>query len=228
MFTSFASKLISLQNLALAALAVVVVSGAYVNQGTLAGFNATKTNATNTISTATLDLTAVPNGGADGGSLNVPVTDFIPGDWVQKGVAVANTGNIAASLTLTIADANPGGSASHTTLKGTDANNSLKLTVERCMDNTYTTCGGGTGYVVVGGSNVNATVIGNVLGTASTAVAMSKAGAGSDTLYFRIRLELPSTADNTVKSATSGEKAAAFNFNWVLTQTGTGSDRTAG
>src|SRR5215216_4139350 len=144
-------RLVSLPNLALAALGVLIASGAYVNHGTLAGFNATASNATSTISTATLDLTATPDGGANGGSLNVAVSDFIPGDYIQKGVEVINIGNIPANLTLTVSDANPGGSASNATLKGTDANNSLHLTVEKCTDNTYTTCGAGTGYAVIGG-----------------------------------------------------------------------------
>jgi len=222
------TRLLTLPNLALAAMGVLVASGAYVNHGTLAGFNATNANAVNTISTATLDLTATPSGGADGGSLNVAVNDFIPGDYIQKGVAVVNVGNIPADLTLTVSDANPGGSASNATLKGADANNSLHLTVEKCTDNTYATCGAGTGYVAVGGSNVNNSAIGNVLGSASTAMAESKNGAGSDTLYFRVKLQLPSTADNAVKSATAGEKQAAFDLTWTLTQVGTGSDRTAG
>src|SRR5437667_3549044 len=54
------------------------------------------------------------------------------------------------------------------------------------------------------------------------------AGGATDTLYFKVRLQLPFAADNTVKSASVGEKKAAFTFTWTLTQSGTGADRTAG
>ena len=41
--------------------------------------------------------------------------------------------------------------------------------------------------------------------------------------------QLPAGAPtNTVKSASVGEKKAAFTFTWTLTQSGTGADRTAG
>jgi hypothetical protein len=214
----------TVQNLLLGALAVFVLSGAYVNQGTLAAFTASTTNASNAVSTATLDLTATPNGGSAGGTLNVAVTDFIPGDYIDKGVAVVNIGNVPANLTLAITDALPGGSPSNATLKGTDANNSLHATVATCTDATYTTC---SSYVSIGG-NVNNVAIGNVLATPSSNMAITKSGGATDTLYFKVHLQLPSTADNTVKSTSVGEKKAAFTFTWTLTQSGTGADRTAG
>src|SRR5918911_1170576 len=87
-------RLLRLRNLVALGVAAFLLSGAYVNQGTLALFTAQKTNATNTITTGTLALTATPNGGTDGGTLNTAVSDFIPGDFITKGVAVHNTGNI--------------------------------------------------------------------------------------------------------------------------------------
>ncbi|WP_344697351.1 TasA family protein, partial [Paenarthrobacter ilicis] len=108
----------------LASVALVGTAAAVAGMGTYGAFTSS-TSASQAVTAGTVTIALGAPGAAN--TLNVPVTNILPGDKVEKLVTLANTGNSDLNnITLTT---NAGTTA---TLLTTDATNGLQLTIENC------------------------------------------------------------------------------------------------
>lgn len=161
----------------LATLGVIGATGALA-AGTFSQFTGS-TAVTQNINSGTLTLNSATN------SLTIDATDIAPGDTVQRGVNVQNTGSVAAkdiSVTTTLAS----GTAN---LLTTDATNGLHMKIESCT--AMPVLQGDGSYSCTGAAEVLAD--GSVL-RAKTAFGLASVGADN---FFRVTVTLPTTADNT-------------------------------
>ncbi|WP_344697638.1 TasA family protein, partial [Paenarthrobacter ilicis] len=163
---------------------------AVAGMGTYGAFTSS-TSASQAVTAGTVTIALGAPGAAN--TLNVPVTNILPGDKVEKLVTLANTGNSDLNtITLTT---NAGTTAS---LLTTDATNGLQLTIENCsVAWTGTaapyTCAGTKTTVLANGPVIAANKTLNNL----TALTNTK------TDNLKVTTTLPTTADNTFQGATS-------------------------
>ena len=102
----------------LASVALVGTAAAVAGMGTFGAFTDSTTTVDQAVTAGTviIDLT-------DPGTLNVPVTNLLPGDSVEKFATLSNTGNSNLNtVKLTVSTATP-------SLLTTDATNGLQLTI---------------------------------------------------------------------------------------------------
>ena len=132
--------------------------------------------------------------GTNQNRLDIGATGLAAGDTIDRQIKLSNPGTVGlGSLTLTT-------SAITSSILDTDTTNGLKLSIDSCPSAwvesgppyTYTCAAGSTQVLApraVIGSNIS-------LGTLGSSTA-----GGTD--YLRVRLQLPSTADNTFQGKTS-------------------------
>ncbi|MBM7791938.1 putative ribosomally synthesized peptide with SipW-like signal peptide [Paenarthrobacter ilicis] len=174
----------------LASVALVGTAAAVAGMGTYGAFTSS-TSASQAVTAGTVTIALGAPGAAN--TLNVPVTNILPGDKVEKLVTLANTGNSDLNnITLTT---NAGTTASQLT---TDATNGLQLTIENCsVAWTGTaapyTCASTKTTVLANGPVIAANKTLNNL----TALTNTK------TDNLKVTTTLPTTADNTFQGATS-------------------------
>jgi hypothetical protein len=189
-------------------LAVVAAGATAVGAGTYASFTASATGGPITVTAGTEALT-VPAAQA-GNRMTVNATGIVPGDTMQRGLILQNTGNQnLASVTLTT-------TASPSSLLDTDTTNGLQLVIDKCSvpwteagtAPAYTyTCSGTTSSVLA-----SRPVIGSTLALSN--LAATTAGA---TDYLHVTLSFPAGAGNGFQGLSS---TITFTFN--------GTQRTAG
>lgn len=178
----------------LASLALVGTAAAVAGMGTYGAFTSTTSASTDvTAGTVTIGLGAT---GTANNRLTVAATGVLPGDTIQRAVALSNTGNQdLASVTLTT-------TASASSRLDTDTLNGLQLAIDACSvpwteagtAPAYTyTCSGTTTQVL--GSRA---VIGSNLALANI---NSVTAGSSDNL--RATLTVPAGADNTFQGLSS-------------------------
>ncbi|MBI3974509.1 MAG: hypothetical protein HY332_24795, partial [Chloroflexi bacterium] len=128
--------------------ALVVAASSALAGSTFASFTRATSNAANTFTTATINLTAVPRqtaGGADNtagndifsgtSSTTVTVGDVIPGDNFTRYLTLNNTGSVAADFSVTVTGSD---NASSALVDG--GAKSLKLQLQECTDNSFGSC----------------------------------------------------------------------------------------
>lgn len=162
--------------------------------GTFATFTST-TSASQTVGSGTVTI-ALGATGAATNRLTVAASGIVPGDTMQRGFNLANSGTQdLASITLTTA-------ATTSSTLDTDATNGLQAIIERCsvawteagVSPAFTyTCGGSTSTVLA-----TRAVIGSALALSN--LGSTTAGA---TDYLRLTLSLPSSAGNSLQGLSS-------------------------
>ncbi|MBI3974415.1 MAG: hypothetical protein HY332_24305, partial [Chloroflexi bacterium] len=128
--------------------ALVVAASSALAGSTFASFTRATSNAANTFTAATVNLTAVPRqtaGGADNpagndvftgtSSTTVTVGDVLPGDNFTRYLTLTNTGSIAADFSVTVTGSD---NASSALVDG--GAKSLKLQLQECTDNSFGSC----------------------------------------------------------------------------------------
>jgi hypothetical protein len=218
----------SIKKRALGSLVIVGALFAFVTGGTFALFNASTASGGNLFSTGTLTLS-----NSNGASATATLANMVPGDSITGLVSVQNTGS--EDLTqYAMAAAVTGGAPNVLT---TDATNGLQVWVARCSQawtgtGVTATCGGsqtdvvatlaapralttGSPYTMAGGAlcTTNAAVTAAIRTARGTTCAMT----GSD--YLKVRVSLPSAADNTFQGLSTtvsftwqGQQATGTNF----------------
>lgn len=167
-------------------IAVLGATASIAGLGTFATFTSS-TNASNTIASGTLSLTAPFS------RLGTGASPIAPGDTMQRAIDLSYSGSISfGSATLTT-------SASPSSLLDTDATNGLQIAIDKCSvawtesgpPYTYT-CGGSTSTVLASRALVGSNIaLSNLTLTASS------------TDHLRVTLTFPSGAGNTLQSQSS-------------------------
>jgi spore coat-associated protein N len=181
----------------LGSFAVLGAAASIAGLGTFASFTSS-TSASQAITSGTVSIT-LGAGGAQTNRLNIPVSNVVPGDTIQRSVDLINNGT-ATSDTLSSIQLTT--SATTTSLLDTDATNGLQMVIDKCSvawteggsAPAYTyTCTGATAGVLASHAVVGASL--PLAGLASVAT--------GSTDHLRVTLTLPSTADNTFQNKTS-------------------------
>jgi len=170
----------------LLSIAALGAAASIAGLGTFATFTSS-TNASNTIASGTLSLTAPFS------RLGTGASPIAPGDTMQRAIDLSYSGSISfGSATLTT-------SASPSSLLDTDATNGLQIAIDKCSvawtesgpPYTYT-CGGSTSTVLASRALVGSNIaLSNLTLTASS------------TDHLRVTLTFPSGAGNTLQSQSS-------------------------
>jgi spore coat-associated protein N len=191
----------------LGSFAVLGAAASVAGLGTFASFTSS-TSASQAITSGTVSIT-LGAAGAQTNRLNIPVSNVVPGDTIQRSVDLINNGTITSdtlsSIQLTT-------SATTTSLLDTDATNGLQMVVDKCPV-AWTEGGSAPAYTYTCTG-----AIAGVLGSrAVVGVALPLAGLASlatgVTDHLRITLTLPSTADNTFQN-----KSSSILYSFVGTQ----------
>ncbi len=204
-----------------------------IGAGTFASFTATTSNPGNTFATGTLTIDTDHSGASF-----VGLTGMIPGDSVAALLTIQSTGTedmtytLTTDVTATTAGAVP--PASNLNVLTTDTTNGLQLYVQRCSQawtgsGASSTCGG-TAADVVGTSASPVALIGSGGANTYTSAARSMGTlcdsdvtgatrsarsttcsntASSSSDYLKIRVSLPSSADNGFQG-----RSATARFTW--------------
>jgi spore coat-associated protein N len=176
----------------LATVALLGAAASIAGLGTYATFTSTASQS-HTIASGTVTI-ALGATGASTNRLNIGASALAPGDTIQRGVDLINSGSLdLASVTLTT-------TASPSSLLDTDATNGLQMVIDKCSvawteagpPYTYT-CGGTTSTVLA-----SRAVIGSNLSLSN--LGATSAGA---TDHLRVTLTLPSGAGNTLQNQSS-------------------------
>jgi hypothetical protein len=129
---------------------------------------------------------------------------MVPGDTAERDVTLVrgSASETFGSVTLTT-------SASPSSILDTDAAKGLQLTVDKCgtpwtLSNKQLTCAGGSTNVVNGKP---------VIGSYDLGAAMTDLNGAGKTAYLRVKLSLPTTADNSFQG-----KSSTINFSFDATQ----------
>jgi spore coat-associated protein N len=176
----------------LATVALLGAAASIAGLGTYATFTSTASQS-HTIASGTVTI-ALGATGASTNRLNIGASALAPGDTIQRGVDLINSGSLdLASVTLTT-------TASPSSLLDTDTTNGLQMVIDKCSvawteagpPYTYT-CGGTTSTVLA-----SRAVIGSNLSLSN--LGATSAGA---TDHLRVTLTLPSGAGNTLQNQSS-------------------------
>jgi predicted ribosomally synthesized peptide with SipW-like signal peptide len=187
----------------IASVALVGTAAGVAGLGTYGAFTST-TSANQSVASGSVAIALAAPGATN--TLNVAVTDVVPGDKVERLATLSNTGtsdlnNVTLSTTATASS-----------LLTTDGTNGLQLTIENCS----TPWAGTAGAYTCGGNKTTVLAAGPVItGTAKTLTLPTSLTAGA-TDNLKVITSLPASADNTFQGLTS---TVAFSF--------TGTQRTA-
>jgi hypothetical protein len=188
----------------IASVALVGTAAGVAGLGTYGAFTST-TSANQAVAAGSVAIALAAPGATN--TLNVPVTDVLPGDRIERLATLSNTGtsdlnNVTLSTTAT-------GTPSALT---TDGTNGLQLTIENCS----TPWAGTAGAYTCGGIKTTVLASGPVItGNPKTLTLPTVLTAGT-TDNLKVITSLPASADNSFQGLTS---AVAFSF--------TGTQRTA-
>jgi predicted ribosomally synthesized peptide with SipW-like signal peptide len=187
----------------LASVALVGTAAAVAGMGTYGAF--TSTTSASQVTTAGTVVIALGSGAAN--TLNVPVAGLLPGDKVEKLVALSNTGNSDLNnITLTTSAGATG------SLLTTDVTNGLQLTIENCT----TAWTGTSAPYTCSGTKTTVLASTPIIG-ANTALANLTAVTSGKTDNLKVTTAFPSTAPNTFQGLSS-----TIGFDFTATQrTGT-------
>lgn len=172
----------------------------FAGLGTFAEFTDSTTAQEQQITNGTVDIDV-----ADPTTVTAGVTDFAPGDWAERTVTLANAGTLDLSdVTLTV-------TAAGSNLLTTDATNGLQVEVREC-DQAWALDNVNKVYTCAG----TETVVGSGAALRTDAPAVT-AGSGvltaGGTAHLVVRVDLPTTADNTFQGL--GE---TLNYTFTATQ----------
>ncbi len=185
----------------LASVGVIGALGILGGVGTYSAFTSTVTAGPQTVSSDTLSLTA------SGSTFATTAAGIVPGDTIDRQVTLTNGGSAFGSIDFA-------STAATSSLLDTDATNGLQMQVDKCS---VAWTGAAGSALTCGGTTTTVIPSGRVAPRAVTGVTGLSALSASGVDYLRVRLTLPSTADNNFQGKTS-----------VISYTVTGNQRTAG
>lgn len=170
--------------------------------GTFATFTST-TSASQTVTAGTVAV-SLGAAGTSANRLTVNATGLVPGDTISRAVQLTSTSSDPlGSVSITT-------SATVSSLLNTDTTNGLKLTVQRCstawtenatLAPAYTyTCPGSSSYVL-GAAGTSGGVA--VIQTAAPLPGLAALSAAGSVDNLMVTLYLPTSAPNTMQSASS-------------------------
>lgn len=175
----------------IASASLLGAAAAVAGLGTYGGFTSS-TEASTTLTNATMEIDMVANGGSN--NLQLPATGLLPGDKVQRLITLANSGTAElASITLTT-------SPIAASVLTTDTTNGLQIVIESC-DQAWTAGVEGAGYTCGG---TKKSVLGSRPAIGSN-IALASLGAvtGGQKDNLLVTQTLPTTAGNTFQGATA-------------------------
>jgi hypothetical protein len=178
----------------LMSLAAIGAAASIAGLGTYATFtSSTAATQSDTAGTVTVALGAT---GAATNRLNVNATGLVPGDTIQRGVNLINSGNQnLASITLTTA-------ASPTSLLDSDATNGLQMVIDKCSV-AWTEAGSSPAFTYTCSGTTSSVLASRaVIGSAIALSNLGSTTAGA-TDFLRVTLTFPSGAGNTLQGLTS-------------------------
>lgn len=214
-------------------LAAVGVAVGLAGAGTFATFSAQSTNPGNTFATGTIVLSNTANSGTACLSTAGATTDTNsngscdtlfnltvkkPGDSGDATIAVRNAGSLAASTFNLFSSACTAANATGENYNGTgNPCSSVQVYVQEFSDSAFTTAssckyGGGTATACAFDSTKTLADFVTSHGSSSTGASLGSLAAGA-TKYYKIGVQLPSSAGNTLQG-----RSASLGFNWYATQ----------
>ena len=214
---------------------VLVASGALVGAGTFASFNAQTKNDGNVLSTGTLVLSNTKQGGTaclstaggttdtnsnDSCSTLINLTVQKPGDTGSANLTIKNDGSLAASTLKAFSGACTNSDASSETYHGTGLPcDKVQLYIQQYSDAAFTlpsACvyGGATVLNTCDFSDAAKTLSAFQTSHSSSTNGLSvgNLGAGSSR-YFKVAVQLPSSADNSYQG-----RQSSFDLTWSAAQ----------
>ena len=191
----------------LGSFAVLGAAASVAGLGTFASFTSS-TSASQAITSGTVSIT-LGAAGAQTNRLNIPVSNVVPGDTIQRSVDLINNGTITSdtlsSIQLTT-------SATTTSLLDTDVTNGLQMVVDKCPV-AWTEGGSAPAYTYTcTGASASVLTSRAVVGAALPLTGLASLANGV-TDHLRVTLTLPSTADNTFQN-----KSSSILYSFVGTQ----------
>jgi predicted ribosomally synthesized peptide with SipW-like signal peptide len=191
----------------LGSFAVLGAAASVAGLGTFASFTSS-TSASQAITSGTVSIT-LGAAGAQTNRLNIPVSNVVPGDTIQRSVDLINNGTITAdtlsSIQLTT-------SATITSLLDTDVTNGLQMVVDKCPV-AWTEGGSAPAYTYTCTGAIAGVLASHpVVGAALPLTGLASLTNGA-TDHLRVTLTLPSTADNTFQN-----KSSSILYSFVGTQ----------
>ena len=182
---------------------LVTVAATVAGVGAFATFTDTASvSQANTSGTVTLN--PISASGA-GNRLSIGATNIAPGDTIERAVNIKDTGNIDLNdvkLTTT---------ASPTSLLDTDGTNGLQMLIEKCSV-AWTEAGAGPPYTYTCSGTTSTSLASTPVIGANQTLSNLTLTAGSDN-FLRVKLTLPTTADNTFQN-----KASTISYAFTATQ----------
>jgi spore coat-associated protein N len=187
--------------------AIVLVALAMVGVGAYATFTGS-TSASHSVTTGTVTI-ALGATGAATNRLTVDATAVAPGDTMQRGFELANTGTLGlASVSLTT-------SAGPSTALDSDATNGLQMLIDRCSV-AWTEAGSSPAFTYsCSGTTITVVASRPIIGSNLAMPGLSALTSGG-TDHLRLTLTLPSATGNAFQGLTS-----------TITYTFTGTQRAA-
>ncbi|MDP9694396.1 UNVERIFIED_ORG: hypothetical protein J2X79_001951 [Arthrobacter globiformis] len=185
----------------IASVSLLGAAAAVAGLGTYGGFTSS-TNASTTLTNATMEISLSANGGSN--NLQVAAAGLLPGDKVQRLITLANSGTAdLASVTLTT-------SPTVASVLTTDTANGLQIVIESC-DQAWTAGAQGTGYTC-GGTKKSVLATRPVI-AANIALASLNSLTGGLKDNLLVTQTLPDTAGDAFQGVTS-----TVNFAFTATQ----------
>jgi predicted ribosomally synthesized peptide with SipW-like signal peptide len=158
-----------------------------------ASFTST-TSASQAVASGTVNVALGAAGGVDN-RLTIGATNLAAGDTIDRQIKVSNSGSIdLASATVTT-------SATTSSLLDTDATNGLQLQIDKCSV-AWTETGSGPYTYTCGGTTTSVLASRAVIGSAISLSGLNAMTAGGSD-YLRVRLTLPTAANNTFQGKSS-------------------------
>jgi predicted ribosomally synthesized peptide with SipW-like signal peptide len=208
---------------------------AVLGSGTFATFTAQTTNPNNTFAAGTLVLSNTKTGGTTclstgGGTTDTNVNNLCeqlinatvkkPGDTASQTLTVKNEGSLAASALKLFSSACTNANSAGETYHGTGlACSKVQLYIQQYSDAAFTTpsaClyGGATG-VTCDFSDATKTLAAfqSAYNSSSNGLTIGSGMASGASVYVKIAVQLPSSADNTYQG-----RQATIDFSWHITQ----------
>ncbi|MDQ0620078.1 TasA family protein [Arthrobacter globiformis] len=188
----------------IASASLLGAAAAVAGMGTYGAFTSS-TEASTTVTNATMKIDMVANGGSN--NLQLSATGLLPGDKVQRLITLNNSGTAdLAALTLTTAP-------TVSSVLTTDTANGLQIVIESC-DQAWTAGAQGAAYTC-GGTKKSVLASRPVIGS-NIALSQLASLTGGQNDNLLVTQTLPSTAGDTFQGATS-----TVNFTFTATQRGT-------
>jgi spore coat-associated protein N len=188
-------------------LAMILVALSMIGVGAYATFTGS-TSASHSVTTGTVTI-ALGATGAATNRLTVNATAVAPGDTIQRGFDLTNSGTLdLSSLTLTT-------TASPTSTLDTDATNGLQMLIDRCSV-AWTEAGSSPAFTYTCSGTTTTIIASRAIIGSNLAMSGLSALTSGGTDHLRLTLTLPSATGNAFQGLTS-----------TITYTFTGTQRAA-